>query len=53
MSEDTPKTERRLQDAQDADAPETRPDEEEGAETTPMGRTDREQDDAHGTSPGD
>lgn len=54
MSEqDAPKTDRRLQDAQDPDAPETRPDDVEGAETTPMGQTDGEQDDAHRSSPGD
>lgn len=54
MSEqDAPKTDRRLQDAQDPDAPENRPDEAEGAETTPMGQTDREQDDAHRPSPGE
>lgn len=50
---DAPKTDRRLQDAQDPEAPETRRDEEEGASTTPIGQTDLEQDDEHDTSPGD
>jgi hypothetical protein len=50
---DAPKTDRRLQDAQDPDAPETRPDEAEGASTTPIGQTDVEQDDEQSTSPGD
>lgn len=51
MSEqDPPVTDRDLQGDQDPDEAETRPDEEEGAGTTPEGRTDREQDD-RGTTP--
>lgn len=50
--QDAPRTDRRLQDEQDPDAPETRRDEEEGTETTPMGQTDGEHDEA-GSAPGD
>jgi hypothetical protein len=50
---DAPKTDRRLQDEQDPDAAETRPDQEEGTSTTPLGQTDREQEDEQSTSPGD
>jgi hypothetical protein len=43
---------RPLQDDQDAEAPETRPAEEEGPSTTPEARTDLEQDE-EGGSPAD
>lgn len=42
-----------LQRDQDPDEPETRRDEVEGEELTPMAQTDLEQDDRGSTSPGD
>ncbi len=42
-----------LQQGQDPDAPETRPAEEEGSDTTPLTQTDLEEDETGSSSPGD
>lgn len=50
---DASEADRRLQEGQDPNAPETRRDEEEDASITPIGQTDLEQEDEQSTSPGD
>jgi hypothetical protein len=52
MSDHEPITDQDLQEGQDADAGETRHDQEVGPRTTPLGQTDEEQDE-HGATPGE